>query len=130
MCHRSAAAAPGLLRCRLATPVDRLPILELVAPLPDGAAFMDAVVATERCAVLQAQQQRLLQDTQAARPGPAPLPPLPPLVTVVAEVGGAMVGAFVISTGGSSALAWQAATHSFDLDSLVAPHLHLPPQVR
>jgi hypothetical protein len=110
VCHRSAAVSPGLVSCRFATPIDRLPILELVAPLPDGAAFMDAVIAAERFAA-------------AAAPGPSAPPP--PLVSVVAELGGALIGAFVLSTAGSTALAWEAVTHSFDLDSFVAPRLFL-----
>ena len=118
VCHRSAAFASSLITCRLATPIDRLSILELVTPLPDGPTFMDAVVAAERCATLQKQQQ------------PTSDPAAAPLVTVVAEVGGVMVGAFVLSTAGSTPLAWQAVTHSFDLDTFVMPHLYLPTEVR
>jgi hypothetical protein len=115
ICHRSAAVSPSLITCRIATPVDRLPILELVAPLPDGPAFMDAIIAAER-----------ISAAAKHRGGHGTAPALPPLVAVVAELGSALVGAFVLSTAGSSELAWEAVTHSFDLDGFIVPRLYLP----
>jgi hypothetical protein len=107
LCHRDSLLTPALLNVRRAGPADRAIISALASSLPDGAAFMDAVVASE---------YRAHQPLAAAVGSPVAR-----IACFVAEVDGSTVGAVVLANTGGEEDALAAACLSFDLDAAIEP---------
>jgi hypothetical protein len=110
-CHRDSLLIPSSVVVRKATPADRKAIRMLVADRHDFQAFMNAIVAAEGQLVSR-------EKGKVFKPAP---PHEAPILAVVAELAGCIIGVATMTATGCSAAAVAACARSFELGNAVSP---------